>query len=33
VRMLLAAIDRAGEGIGEPQYDPESSARTGPPAS
>jgi hypothetical protein len=32
VRMLLAAIDRAGEGIGEPQYDPESSARTGPPA-
>jgi hypothetical protein len=32
VRMLLVAIDRAGEGVGEPQYDDISPARSGPPA-
>jgi hypothetical protein len=32
VRMLLEAIDRAGERTGEPQYDDISSARFGPPA-
>jgi len=32
VRMLLAAIDRAGESTGEPQYDDISSPRFGPPA-
>jgi hypothetical protein len=32
VRMLLTAIDRAGEKTGEPQYDDISSARSGPPA-
>jgi len=31
VRMLLAAIDRAGESTGEPQYDGGSSAGFGPP--
>ncbi|MFY9891567.1 MAG: hypothetical protein WAK71_24890 [Streptosporangiaceae bacterium] len=31
VRMLLVAIDRAGESAGEPQYDGESPA-AGPPA-
>jgi hypothetical protein len=32
VRMLLVAIDRAGENSGEPQYDDGSSGRFGPPA-
>lgn len=32
VRMLLEAIDRAGERTGEPQYDDISPARSGPPA-
>ncbi len=30
VRMLLVAIDRAGQSIGEPQYDDGSSAGAGP---
>jgi hypothetical protein len=32
VRMLLVAIDRAGESVGEPQYDDISPGRPGPPA-
>jgi hypothetical protein len=32
VRMLLVAIDRAGQGAGEPQYDDLSSASGAPPA-
>ena len=31
VRMLLVAIDRAGESSGEPQYDDGSPGRFGPP--
>ena len=32
VRMLLVAIDRAGESVGEPQYDDGSGADFGPSA-